>query len=60
MLPAPSSERWKPLRAGLVDMFHYDAEEFWFHDGRLLLRTFNPPWRNGAWDWAFWQNVVIE
>jgi uncharacterized protein (TIGR02680 family) len=41
MLPAPSSERWKPLRAGLVDMFHYDAEEFWFHDGRLLLRGNN-------------------
>ena len=41
MLPAPSSERWKPLRVGLVDMFYYDAEEFWFHDGRLLLRGNN-------------------
>ncbi len=41
MLPAPSSERWKPLRAGLVDMFYYDAEEFRFHDGRLLLRGNN-------------------
>jgi uncharacterized protein (TIGR02680 family) len=41
MLPVPSSERWKPLRAGLVDMFYYDAEEFWFHDGRLLLRGNN-------------------
>ena len=41
MLPAPCSERWKPLRAGLVDLFHYDAEEFWFHDGRLLLRGNN-------------------
>ena len=41
MLPAPSSERWKPLRAGLVDMFYYDTEEFWFHDGRLLLRGNN-------------------
>ena len=41
MLPAPSSERWKPLRAGLVNMFYYDAEEFWFHDGRLLLRGNN-------------------
>ena len=41
MLPAPRSERWKPLRAGLVDLFHYDAEEFWFHDGRLLLRGNN-------------------
>jgi uncharacterized protein (TIGR02680 family) len=29
------------LRAGLVDMFYYDAEEFWFHDGRLLLRGNN-------------------
>lgn len=41
MLPAPCSERWKPLRVGLVDMFYYDAEEFWFHDGRLLLRGNN-------------------
>ena len=40
-LPAPESQRWKPLRAGLVDMFYYDAEEFWFHDGRLLLRGNN-------------------
>ena len=41
MLPTPSSERWKPLRAGLIDMFYYDQEEFWFHDGRLLLRGNN-------------------
>ena len=27
--------------AGLVDMFYYDAEEFWFHGGRLLLRGNN-------------------
>ncbi|MEU6039484.1 TIGR02680 family protein [Actinomadura sp. NPDC047616] len=40
-LPEPASERWKPLRAGLVDIFYYDAEEFWFHDGRLLLRGNN-------------------
>lgn len=39
--PIPTSERWKPLRAGLVDMFHYDVEEFHFHDGRLLLRGNN-------------------
>ena len=25
----------------LVDLFYYDAEEFWFHDGRLLLRGNN-------------------
>ncbi|MER5424345.1 TIGR02680 family protein [Streptosporangium roseum] len=39
--PIPTSERWKPLRAGLVDMFYYDVEEFHFHDGRLLLRGNN-------------------
>jgi uncharacterized protein (TIGR02680 family) len=29
------------LRIGLVDLFHYDIEEFWFRDGRLLLRGNN-------------------
>ena len=40
-LPTPQRTRWQPLRAGLVDVFYYDAEEFWFHDGRLLLRGNN-------------------
>lgn len=40
-LPVPYSRRWKPLRAGLIDMFYYDVEEFRFHDGRLLLRGNN-------------------
>ncbi|GAA3884341.1 TIGR02680 family protein [Streptomyces sedi] len=40
-LPAPAPGRWRPLRIGLVDLFHYDVEEFWFHDGRLLLRGNN-------------------
>lgn len=40
-LPLPGSERWQPLRAGLVDVFYYDQEEFWFRDGRLLLRGNN-------------------
>lgn len=39
--PAPTTERWKPLRAGLVDLFYYDVQEFHFHDGRLLLRGNN-------------------
>jgi len=30
------------------------------HGGRLLLRTYNPPGRGASWDWAFWNNVVIE
>lgn len=39
--PRPTRERWQPLRAGLIDVFYYDAEEFAFHDGRLLLRGNN-------------------
>ncbi|MEV8315825.1 TIGR02680 family protein [Streptomyces sp. NPDC059900] len=40
-LPRPVPGRWRPLRIGLVDLFHYDVEEFWFRDGRLLLRGNN-------------------
>ncbi|MGW0390917.1 TIGR02680 family protein [Streptomyces sp. NPDC003042] len=41
VLPAPTRARWQPLRIGLVDLFHYDVEEFHFRDGRLLLRGNN-------------------
>ncbi|TFC17381.1 TIGR02680 family protein [Cryobacterium algoritolerans] len=41
VLPVPTSERWQPLRLGLVDLFYYDNEEFPFVDGRLLLRGNN-------------------
>ncbi|MFE3197686.1 TIGR02680 family protein [Embleya sp. NPDC059237] len=41
ILPHPTRERWQPLRTGLVDLFHYDVEEFHFRDGRLLLRGNN-------------------
>lgn len=40
-LPEPQRSRWQPLRIGLVELFHYDAEEFWFRDGHLLLRGNN-------------------
>ncbi|MGH3341449.1 MAG: TIGR02680 family protein [Carbonactinosporaceae bacterium] len=40
-LPEPARDRWQPLRAGLIDLFYYDSEEFWFRDGRLLLRGNN-------------------
>lgn len=40
-LPEPQRDRWQPLRLGLVELFHYDSEEFWFHDGNLLLRGNN-------------------
>ncbi|MDX8535792.1 TIGR02680 family protein [Mesorhizobium sp. VK25A] len=41
VLPVPTRERWQPLRLGLVELFHYDSEEFWFRDGHLLLRGNN-------------------
>ena len=41
VLPTPARNRWQPVRAGLVDMFLYDYEEFWFRDGHLLLRGNN-------------------
>lgn len=40
-LPQPTRERWQPLRLGVVEVFHYDSEEFWFRDGHLLLRGNN-------------------
>ncbi len=40
-LPTPTRLRWQPLRLGLVELFRYDSEEFWFRDGHLLLRGNN-------------------
>ncbi len=40
-LPLPTRARWQPLRLGLVELYHYDSEEFWFRDGHLLLRGNN-------------------
>lgn len=40
-LPVPTRPRWQPLRLGLVELFRYDSEEFWFRDGHLLLRGNN-------------------
>jgi uncharacterized protein (TIGR02680 family) len=40
-LPVPRRARWQPLRLGLVDLFYYDYQEFWFRDGRLMLRGNN-------------------
>ncbi len=40
-LPTPTRARWQPLRIGLIELFHYDVEEFWFRDGHLLLRGNN-------------------
>ncbi len=40
-LPEPTRARWQPLRLGLVELYHYDVEEFRFRDGHLLLRGNN-------------------
>lgn len=40
-LPEPRLGRWQPLRLGLVELYRYDSEEFWFRDGHLLLRGNN-------------------
>lgn len=40
-LPEPSRSRWQPLRVGIVSLWEYDDAEFWFADGRLVLRGGN-------------------
>jgi uncharacterized protein (TIGR02680 family) len=40
-LPAPNRDRWQPLRVGIVGLWEYDEAEFWFADGRLVLRGGN-------------------
>ncbi|GAA3643041.1 TIGR02680 family protein [Nonomuraea antimicrobica] len=40
-LPTAATTRWQPMRTGLVDLFYYDDQEFWFRDGRILFRGNN-------------------
>jgi uncharacterized protein (TIGR02680 family) len=40
-LPTPQRSRWQPLRGGLLNLYRYDHEEFWYEDGHLLLRGNN-------------------
>ncbi|HWE89496.1 MAG TPA: TIGR02680 family protein [Pseudonocardiaceae bacterium] len=40
-LPEPTRSRWQPLRVGIVNLWEYDDAEFWFADGRLVLRGGN-------------------
>lgn len=40
-LPAADSERWKPIRGGLLNIYRYDYEEFRYEQGHLLLRGDN-------------------
>lgn len=38
---SPPTDRWRPTRAGLVNLWRYWDETFTFHRGRLLLRGAN-------------------
>lgn len=40
-LPSADSERFRPLRCGLINLYRYDYQEFVFEQGRLLLRGNN-------------------
>lgn len=40
-LPTAQLTRWQPLRVGIVNLWEYDEAEFWFADGRLVLRGGN-------------------
>lgn len=40
-LPRLKKSRWQPLRSGLLNLYRYDHEEFWYEDGHLLLRGNN-------------------
>lgn len=47
-LPHPVARRFKPLRAGILDVWEYDRQEFWFADGRLILRGQNTSGKSKA------------
>jgi hypothetical protein len=41
-LPAPArSDRWQPQRAGVVNLWEYDAAEVWYADGRMQFQGAN-------------------
>jgi hypothetical protein len=35
------NDRWQPVRAGLVNLWEYDAAEVWYADGRMQLQGAN-------------------
>ncbi|MDR1282099.1 MAG: hypothetical protein LBK99_14955, partial [Opitutaceae bacterium] len=40
-LPSPTIHRFQPLRSGLINLFKYQDQEFWYDHGRLLIRGNN-------------------
>lgn len=47
-LPRPAPGRFRPLRAGIVGVWEYDDQEFWFAGGRLVLRGQNTAGKSKA------------
>ncbi len=47
-LPQPASERFRPLRAGIRNVWEYDNQEFWLADGWLILRGPNTAGKSKA------------
>ncbi|TWT97348.1 TIGR02680 family protein [Neorhodopirellula pilleata] len=41
LMPSAKRSRWQPIRSGLINLFHYADEQFWYEDGRMLLRGNN-------------------
>jgi uncharacterized protein (TIGR02680 family) len=52
-LPTPSRDRFQPLRAGILNVWEYDDQQFWFEDGRLLLRGRNEAGKSKALELLF-------
>jgi uncharacterized protein (TIGR02680 family) len=38
---AGRSDRWQPLRSGMLNLYRYTRQEFWYEHGHLLLRGNN-------------------
>lgn len=47
-LPNPAPGRFRPLRAGIRNVWEYDDQEFWFSGGRLILRGANTAGKSKA------------
>lgn len=52
-LPRPAPGRLRPLRAGILNVWEYDDQEFWFAGGRLILRGQNTAGKSKALELLF-------
>lgn len=48
-----TEQRWRPIRAGIINVWRYDEEVFEFHQGRLLLRGPNGTGKSMALELLF-------